>query len=715
MNQQQTNNPQEDEIDLLAYLRVLLRYWWFIGPMALVGGIGTFVVCLYLPPKYRAETRFEILENKAIQLEGGITEEFHGRNFNPLKRHVVLLEGETLNKRIEDNLLKKYPELENYKLAPFTLSAAPVTGAETVMLDVSIDSFIESASLEYLNILMEEYGKIRVEESQKELNDTRKALKGESDRLNVEIDTLQTAIEDFKMKNNFIFMETKNSFDRKYIAELLEKANQKQFELDIIHSHLNELKKNPDKKDEIFPQVIDAVISLSQRRSTIQTESSLEVDIKEWKRSQVGLRRIEAEYNIKLKKFKPLHPKMRDIKDNMEIVQAEQEVYGRNILNTLKGRVRTMEAERKSYLNKAQSIEKSFGDHSAQFSQYDSMQQKLTNLVTMKNKVHSKVIAISTDSSKEKYFMRTIRSPQLHDEPVWPQKLKFSALGFILGFGGSSAIILLMFFSKARMYNFSRIIQQHGVSCLATIPHFPAGKLKKDPLFLNTVPKGSVLSESYRSLRLGIEKKLNGGKTLVVTSFGPGEGKTTSSVNLALCWAWTGKKVLLIDGDFRRATLRKTFKNAPKEGLIDYLKSEETYLEDYLVQDVCENLTYLPAGRSEDFVTEILEGQKMREILTELEDEFDMIIIDSAPVMRVVDSIRLSEMTAGTVIVARSGRSNPDEVAQVFKRLPEEKAIGFMVNDFRANHVKYTAHSGNDNQVGGYSYGYAYQNYKTEY
>jgi tyrosine-protein kinase Etk/Wzc len=335
--------------------------------------------------------------------------------------------------------------------------------------------------------------------------------------------------------------------------------------------------------------------------------------------------------------------------------------------------------------------------------------------VAMKNKVHSKVIAISTDSSKDKYFMRTIRSPQLHDEPVWPQKLKFSALGFMLGFGGSSSVILLMFFSRARKYNYSKIIQEHGVPCLATIPHFPVAKLKKDPLFLNTVPKGSVLSESYRSLRLSVEQKINGGKSLVITSFGPSEGKTTCSVNLALCWAWTGKKVLLIDGDFRRATLRKYFKGSPKEGLIDYLKDESSNIEDFLVKDICDNLSYLPAGRSEDFITEILENERMKDVLQQLEEQFDMIIIDSAPAMRVVDSIRLSEMTAGTLIVTRSGKYNPDDVAHVFNHVPENKSIGFIVNDFRAAHVKYTTHSGGENQIDGYTYGYAYQNYKKEY
>jgi polysaccharide biosynthesis transport protein len=719
MENQQENNIQEEEVDLLAYLRILLRYWWFIGPVGLIGGVGTFLVCLYLPPKYRAETRFEIFENKAIQFGEDIQQGDYRSKSTPLDRHVVLLEGSAINEKIVKGLLKKYPELENYKLSPFTLEAMPVRGAETVMLDVQVDSFSKEAALEYLNLLLSAYAKLRLEESRKELADTREVLVAEDERLDEAILELQNSIDEFKIKNNFIFMETKNNFNQNYIADLLEKANDKQFQLDIITLRLKELKrvdgnKNPEEWAAIFSQVVDAVVSLSTRSLNNQVRSSLDVDIQEWKRTQVELRKVEAEYQIKLKKYKPAHPKMNTIIDHLEVLRVEQDVYSKNILNTLEGRVKTMKAERHSYLATAQGLERSISGHSSMITLYESMTQKLDSLQGTKNSVHAKVLAVSV-GNKDKYFTRFILNPQVGDDPVWPNKLKFSALGFILFFGGSSALVLLQFMGRARKYNFSKVIKEYGVTCLATIPNFPAAKLKKNPLFLNTVPKGSVLSESYRSLRLAVEKKLDGGKTLVVTSFAPAEGKTTSAINLALCWAWTDRKVLLIDGDFRRATLRKSFKDAPVEGLIDYLKDKDANIDQYLVKDVCKNLTYLPAGHSEEFVTEILEGKRMRDVLAELEEKFDVIIIDSAPAMRVVDTLRLSDMSAGTLVVARSGRSKPETVAQVLKRLPEDKVIGFMVNDFRAAHVKYSKHSGGDDQIGGYSYGYAYQNYKNKY
>ena len=724
MQQKQEKIVQEDEIDILAYVRILVRYWWFIGPTALIGGVGVYLICLYLPPKYRATTRFEIFENKAIDMGISVHDKYRAYSdpTNPLERHIVLLSGGQINESISQNLLEKYPDLENYRLSPFNLQASPVRGAETVMLDLSVDSFSKDAAFEYLNLLLTEYSKLRLEESRKEMSDTRDVLVQEDERLNKEVSDLQDKIDEFKVKNNFIFMETKNDFNQKFIAELYEKANGKQLQLDILMPHLETLKniskvasrdENREQQASVLSQVVDAAISFDTKNFSSQTRSSFEIDIFEWKKKQVEYRRVQAEYQIKLKKYKPAHPKMRAIIDQLEIVDVEQAVYAKNIISTLEGRVKTMKAERHDHLEEITKLEGSISGDSTLITKYETMKQRLASLMLSKNAIHARVLAVSAND-KDKYFTRFIQKPHVLEGAVWPSKLKYSALGFIFCFGASSGIVLLLFIRRAKKYNFSKIIKEYGANCLATIPNFPAVKLMKNPLFLNTVDKGSVLSESYRSLRLSVEQKLEGGKTLVVTSFGPDEGKTTSSLNLALCWAWTDKKVLIIDGDFRRATLRKVFKDAPVEGLIEFLKTEGKEIDSYLVRGVCENLTYLPAGHSEELITELLEGKRMREVMCKLEEEFDIIIIDSAPAMRVVDTIRLSEMTAGTLVVARSGRSKPENVAQVFKRLPENKAIGFIVNDFRVAHVKYTKYGAED-QVGGYSYGYAYQNYKKKY
>ena len=704
----------EQEVDLLQYLQVLLRYWWFILPFGLAGGAALLLITYYLPPRYRAECRFEIFENKVIQLSDQVqNDEFRGRSFNPLNRHIVLLKGDSINKAIEGKLLKEYPEYKEIKLKPFKIDASPVPGAENAMLDITVETYNEKAALEYLTALLANYEQMRINEGQKEIKSTRAALQKENATIDEKIATLQDLIREFKEKNNFIFLTTKAEFDKKYIAELLEKSNQKQFELDILKSQINHLEANKNDQDAVFSQVIDTIVSMSREKAGASgaTKSSLETDVIEWKSRQVQIHSINAKIKIKGKKYKKAHPKIKEILDELEVVKVEQAVFTQNILSTIKGRIVTLKAEKDRYINRADQIEDSFGNNAGLLSQLDDYLAKLEALNELKNKVHSKLIAISGDQS-DKYFTRMIREPFMHESAVWPSKIKFAALGFLLFIFLSSAYVILRFYSKAKRYDFGKIIRELQIPCVATIPRFPAGKIKKNKLFLNEMPKGSVLAESYRSLRLNLEKNVKG-KLIQLTSFGPGEGKTVTSLNLALCCSWTDKKVLLIDADFRRATMRKNFPEAPRAGLLDYLKNETSSIEDFVVKNAAAKLDYLPAGESEEYVTELIDGKRMEELMHTLRQDYDLVIFDTAPAVRIVDTCHLAEMTDATVIVMRSGITMSNEVAATVNRLPKEKVAGFVINDFKASDVKFTGNNAESNS--NYGYSYAYQNYQAKY
>ena len=203
----------------------------------------------------------------------------------------------------------------------------------------------------------------------------------------------------------------------------------------------------------------------------------------------------------------------------------------------------------------------------------------------------------------------------------------------------------------------------------------------------------------------------------MVTSFQPGDGKSRTSLNLACVYSWTDKKVLLIDGDFRKATLRESFPSAPKEGFLEYLKADDKDIHDFIVKEAAPNLDYLPAGRWDDFVTEILQGEKLENAIKVLKEEYDHVIIDTAPATRVVDTVQLSEVTDGTLIVARSGKTKPEEIQVVQEALSPGKAIGFIVNDLKASEMKYANYANSVYGYGGsasYGYGYTYKSYKAK-
>ncbi|MCH4890313.1 CpsD/CapB family tyrosine-protein kinase [Acidaminobacter sp. JC074] len=177
-------------------------------------------------------------------------------------------------------------------------------------------------------------------------------------------------------------------------------------------------------------------------------------------------------------------------------------------------------------------------------------------------------------------------------------------------------------------------------------------------IIVNEDPKSPV-SEAYRTLRTniqfsGIDKKI---KSLVVTSSGAGEGKSTTSTNMAVAFAQNGKSVLLVDADLRKARLHKHFKVSNEKGLSKAIFEGKSIMT-YAQASGIENLSLLTAGITPPNPSEMLGSQKMKDMIEDAKANFDMVIIDSPPVGFVTDGALLSSFADGTVIVAAAGQAD---------------------------------------------------------
>lgn len=170
----------------------------------------------------------------------------------------------------------------------------------------------------------------------------------------------------------------------------------------------------------------------------------------------------------------------------------------------------------------------------------------------------------------------------------------------------------------------------------------------KNNVLINSDPKSPV-AEAYRTLRTNIEfssidKKL---RTIVITSSGAGEGKSTTSINLAFAFVQSGKKVLLLDADLRRPMLHKKFEITNQWGLSTVLIGEKI-LKD--CTQIIEGLEILSSGPIPPNPSEMLGSTKMKSLLDNLKEHYDYIIIDSPPVGFVTDSALLAASADGTIL-----------------------------------------------------------------
>lgn len=169
---------------------------------------------------------------------------------------------------------------------------------------------------------------------------------------------------------------------------------------------------------------------------------------------------------------------------------------------------------------------------------------------------------------------------------------------------------------------------------------------------------------------------------MLVTSSGPSEGKSTITANLAIVNAQQGKKVLLIDADMRKPTVHYTFRLDNLRGLSNVLVGEHT-LEEAVNREAEENLDILSSGPIPPNPSELLASKRLKDMIHEAKEVYDIIIFDTPPVLAVTDAQILANSVDGTLLVIRSGKTEKDAALKAKEALEPAKAklLGTVLND----------------------------------
>lgn len=174
----------------------------------------------------------------------------------------------------------------------------------------------------------------------------------------------------------------------------------------------------------------------------------------------------------------------------------------------------------------------------------------------------------------------------------------------------------------------------------------------------------SVISEQFRTIRTNIQFSMidENLKSLVITSAGPGSGKSIIAANLAATFATEEKRVLLVDADLRKPTVHKTFRVRNNDGLTTLLTDRGAKIEDMIYRTHVEGLYALTSGAIPPNPAELLGSKRMNQLMKELEEVFDLIIYDMPPVMAVTDSQIMASKVGGTIFVLPKGQATKEEV-----------------------------------------------------
>lgn len=227
------------------------------------------------------------------------------------------------------------------------------------------------------------------------------------------------------------------------------------------------------------------------------------------------------------------------------------------------------------------------------------------------------------------------------------------------------------------MFNFKKKTKKIGSNKRNLITHYS--------------PRAAI-SEQYRTIRTNIQFSSvdESIRTILVTSSGPEEGKSTTVANLAVVFAQQGKKVLLIDADLRKPTVHYTFQLDNTTGLTNVL-TKQTQLQKAAVTTAVDNLTVLPSGPIPPNPAELLGSKAMEDMLEAALEQFDIVIFDTPPVLAVTDAQILANRCDGTILVVGSGKTQIEPAVKSKELLLSSKGklLGVVLNRKNAKDSQY--------------------------
>lgn len=206
----------------------------------------------------------------------------------------------------------------------------------------------------------------------------------------------------------------------------------------------------------------------------------------------------------------------------------------------------------------------------------------------------------------------------------------------------------------------------------------------------------SPISEAYRTLRTNIQfSNIDEDiKSILITSSGSGEGKSTTLTNLGVTIAQSGKNVLLIDSDLRKPRMHQYFQLPNMRGLTTAISANVDYKE-IVCQTHIENLDILTSGPVPPNPSELLGSKKMKEFLKRVKNDYDTVLIDTPPVGIVTDAAVLSAVVDGVLLVCASGQVDVDAAKSAKKLLETVKAniLGVILTKIPINEGRYYKYS----------------------
>jgi exopolysaccharide transport family protein len=692
---------QQPGVDLREMARILWRRWKTVAAVPLLLATLALIYILAATTLYTATATVLVDPRRAnvVDTNQAVLSNF-GTDDATIESQTLLIQSVAILRRVVEKL--KLAEDAEFRPKPGLLdplrrlfsAGAPADGASpedaatarsveilqrrmkvtrqgtTFLVDINVSSDVPQKAARIANAIADSYFEEQVRAKYDATRIAATWLNSQIEGLKSRVVASEQAVEDFRAANNLSVAQGVTVNDQQ-ITDLNNKliaARAQTAEARAKYDQVQQLAKSGGD-----PGGINAALS-SEMITKLRTQYA-------------DIAKNEADLSSK---YGPRHPLVANVRAQLQDTQRLINEEIRRILDSTKHDydvAQSREASLQQSLDQLQGVSGASGQ--AQVRLHELQREAEANR-TLYESYLARYKETSAQESLEMPDSRVVTRAGVPIRPSSPKTLLVLGLALMVGLGGGCVLAFLADYLDRRVKTLEQAEAISGVPALAAMPLIGARELasrarkgrdelgRYDPRAVRLLPPplqpplmryaidepGTFFSEAVRSVRLAVQRaiRFQPVKTVLVTSALDGEGKTTLAANLALSLATLGIRTLLIDGDLRNPQLTRSLCPRAGAGLLE-VATRQTSLEQALLLDRETGLSILPASAVKDVetITELMFSEQIVDLLDHLRQRYELIVIDSPPLVPLVDGRALAEL-ADRIILALAWNETPQDV-----------------------------------------------------
>jgi len=416
---------------------------------------------------------------------------------------------------------------------------------------------------------------------------------------------------------------------------------------------------------------------------------------------RIQLHLLEAKEEELAARFEDQHPTLSNVRSDIRSVEGQLDVEKKMQLEQILNRNHAVSLQLKALEDAEYAWEGRYYATSRQKAEFAKVRANLGRYEGAYHTIYSRIFDLQVSEEMKAEHYEIMHPAHASTTPSWPDAKKILMVALVMGLGGGFGLAFVIQFVDNKVQTIKDVEEGLGLPFLGGVPYWVHSDLERTvrPIVTEEFSAGAV--EAYRALRTSILTAADkaGEKIIIMTSADSKEGKTLTSLNLAIMIAQAGKKVLLVDMDLRRGRLHRSIETERSPGVTEALK-EGWPLEDVVLSTRYENLSFAPAGENTELIAENLHGCDLQAFFKSAEKAHDYVIIDSAPVLRVTDTVILATQQLGVVVyVAHVNRTPKPLIKYSLDLLVNARILGVIMNSIEMH------------TISGIYYSYQYPNY----